>query len=102
MRTKTSSPSNVKAIEIECEAPEANAVMLVGDFNEWSMGATPMKKTLSGKWIASITVAPGRYEYKFFVDGCWCCEPGEPDECCGGPECVPNLHGTMNRVIEVK
>lgn len=47
-----------------------------------------------------MNLSPGRHEFKFVVDGEWCCEPG----CNGrdqGPKCVPNPFGTMNRVIEV-
>lgn len=100
MSAKTRSVS--RSVQFECEARTANAVMLVGDFNQWSMVANPMRRGEDGTWIASLDLAPGRYEYKFMIDGCWCCEPGEPDECRGGSDRVPNAHGTMNRVIEVQ
>jgi 5'-AMP-activated protein kinase regulatory beta subunit len=102
MSTKAQQSSGVKPVEFECDAPAAETVLLVGSFNDWNPAETPMKKNVSGKWTATLTLAPGHYEYKFVVDGCWCCEPGEPDACCGGPDRVPNPHGTMNRVIRVK
>jgi 5'-AMP-activated protein kinase regulatory beta subunit len=52
-----------------------------------------------GSWRVELELAPGRYEYKFIVDGAWCCEPGHADADCA--DCVPNACGTMNRVIEV-
>jgi len=76
--------------------------MLLGDFNEWKSNVTPMKRNSSGRWTVTLRLAPGQYEYNFVVDDCWCCEPDEPDACCEGPDRVPNLHGTMNRLISVK
>jgi len=100
--SKSQQSSDVKPVEFECEALTAGTLMLAGDFNEWNPAATPMKRDHSGKWTAKLMLAPGRYEYKFVADGCWCCKPGELDACCGGPDCVPNAHGTMNRVRSVK
>jgi hypothetical protein len=44
----------------------------------------------------------GTCEYKFIVDGEWCCEPGVADEHYAGEDAIPNAFGTKNRVIEVK
>lgn len=99
---KTRETLATKCVEFTCEAGDAQSVILAGDFNQWSMVANPMKRSNDGKWIATLDLAPGRYEYKFKVDGRWCCEPGEPDACCGGPDRVANPHGTMNRVFEVR
>jgi 1,4-alpha-glucan branching enzyme len=45
-------------------APEAELVTVVGDFNEWNITETPMKKLKSGDF--SVTVAlPCNREYKF-------------------------------------
>lgn len=96
------SPSTTKPFEFTCDAPDAQTVVLVGEFNQWSVVADPMKRGRNGKWTATVNLAPGRYEYKFLIDGCWCCEPGEPDAFCGGPDRAPNPLGTMNRVIEVE
>lgn len=85
-----------------CVAPEAAEVFLSGEFNEWSSTATPMERTADGPWVVSLELAPGRYEYKFVVDGRWVCEPGcdAPGE--GRPRCVPNTFGTLNSVIELE
>lgn len=87
--------------EFKCHAPNAQSVFLAGAFNEWNPGATPMQRTDDFIWTTSLNLAPGRYEYKFVVDGVWCCEPGckETALC---PHCVPNAFGTMNRVVEVR
>jgi hypothetical protein len=49
---------------------EARRVMLAGSFNEWNPDDLPMIKTDSG-WIASVKLTPGKYWYKFIVDGNW-------------------------------
>ncbi len=83
-----------------CPSEGAQGVFLAGDFNDWDPTRTPMERQDDGSWRAELELAPGRYEYKFIVDGGWCCQPGRPDSEC--PDCVPNPFGTMNRVIEVR
>jgi hypothetical protein len=48
----------------------ANRVMLAGSFNGWDPDVLPMKDTDSG-WIVSVKLGPGKYWYKFIVDGNW-------------------------------
>ena len=86
---------------VACHADTAIAVFLAGSFNDWSPTATPMKKANDGQWSASLPLDPGRYEYKFVVDGEWCCEPGCTSETVNCAHCVVNEFGTMNRVLEV-
>lgn len=98
---KTAGP---RATAFACHAPAARQVFLAGTFNDWSTSAAPMRRSEDGRWTIDMPLAPGRYEYKFLVDGAWCCEAG-----CEGsmaearcPTCVANEFGTMNRVVEVK
>lgn len=73
---------------------------MAGTFNNWNVGAAPMKRSKSGEWTLCLRVKPGHHEFKFIVDGEWCCRPG----CAGNhacQDCVYNEHGTMNRVLEV-
>ncbi|MBN2383739.1 S8 family serine peptidase [bacterium] len=50
--------------------PQATSVDLVGDFNQWQEGVTPMVPDQSGTWhITHEFLLPGRYRYKFIVDG---------------------------------
>jgi hypothetical protein len=49
---------------------EAKHVMLAGSFNSWSPDALAMTKTDSG-WIAHVKLKPGKYWYKFIIDGNW-------------------------------
>lgn len=57
--------------------PDAHEVSLVGDFNGWTPGATPLTgQGVDGVWTASVHVTPGRHEYAFIVDGeRWVADP---------------------------
>jgi 1,4-alpha-glucan branching enzyme len=72
-------------------APEAKEVFLAGDFNQWNPRANPMKKDKKGIWKATLSLEPGRYEYRFVVDGSW-----ENDPSCNC--CVANEFGGSNCV----
>jgi hypothetical protein len=47
----------------------AESVSLVGDFNDWAGGSTPLTRLESGVWTASVPLPPGRHVYAFLVDG---------------------------------
>jgi len=82
-----------------CQSDWAQSVFLAGSFNDWDPSRTQMDSEGEGAWRVELELAPGRYEYKFIVDGAWCCEPGRADSECAN--CVPNSLGTMNRVVEI-
>jgi 1,4-alpha-glucan branching enzyme len=46
-----------------------NTVNLAGDFNNWSTSADALTKQADGSWAITKKLAPGRYAYKFVVDG---------------------------------
>ena len=87
---------------IDCHSDTAHEVYLAGSFNGWSPTETPMTRDNGGYWTVALPLAPGRYEYKFVVDGEWCCEPGCTSEEVHCGNCVINEHGTMNRVLQVQ
>jgi len=48
----------------------AETVCLVGDFNEWVVGATPLKRNKDGSFAVQIDLETGRdYEFRYVVDG---------------------------------
>jgi hypothetical protein len=55
----------------------ASTVALVGDFNEWTRGATQLKRSgAPGVWTVSVPLTPGRHEYAFIVNGSrWVADP---------------------------
>ena len=81
-------------IKFEFFAPEAKTVFLVGTFNQWNSQANPLKKDKKGIWKSVLSLEPGRYEYRFIVDGNW-----ENDPSC--TSCVANEFGGENCVRNV-
>jgi carboxypeptidase Q len=57
----------------------ATEVNLVGDFNNWNMFGTPLKKTRTG-WECKIDLPKGTYLYKYIIDGNWTADPSTPEE----------------------
>ena len=58
-----------RVVKFCCEAAMAEGVRLGGDFNGWDLGATRMRRTTDGRWVASLTLNRGSYTYVFIVDG---------------------------------
>jgi len=94
-------PAPAAEVEFSCHAPDAQSVFVAGTFNDWNPESLPLAKDVDGKWTASLPLQPGHYEWKFIVDGQWCCEPGCEHEYQGCKKCCANEMGTMNRVLEV-
>lgn len=88
-------------VRFTLHAPDAQSVFLAGTFNAWQPDATPMERCEQGEWMTSLQLEPGRYEYKFIVDGEWVSAPGPDEQSFESPGAVPNEHGTWNRVLEV-
>jgi len=79
------------------EDPVAATVHLAGEFNGWSQDGSPMSDSDGdGIWTVALELSPGRYEYKFVVDGVrWVADPGNP-------ETVADPYGGRNSVIAVE
>jgi 1,4-alpha-glucan branching enzyme len=60
---------------------DAKKVYLVGDFNDWSPISDAMTdENGDGNWTLFYPLKPGRYAYKFVVDGrSWIADPTNPD-----------------------
>jgi 1,4-alpha-glucan branching enzyme len=50
-------------------APNASAVHVIGDFNDWTEGAHPMAREEAGTWYADIPEAGEGQEYRFRIQG---------------------------------
>ena len=48
---------------------EANAVSVLGDFNNWDAQAGLMRRRKDGFWAKAVRLAPGEYRYRFLADG---------------------------------
>ncbi|MFP4160108.1 MAG: glycogen-binding domain-containing protein [Desulfobacterales bacterium] len=84
-----------RRITFRLDAPEAREVSIGGDFNRWEPQKHMFSKNPSGVWEKTLMLDPGRYEYKFMVDGMWCMDPLCPGSC-------DNAFGSRNSVIEVE
>jgi 1,4-alpha-glucan branching enzyme len=67
-RQKTPRPTH-----FYCHAPDANQVLVEGDFNAWT--GTPMIRQSDGWWYLSTQVNPGHHRYRFLVDGVKALDP---------------------------
>ena len=75
-------------------AKDAEAVALVGDFNNWDATASPMSKLKSGDFTSLLELEKGKtYEFRYLVNGSeWCNDP-EADSY------VANDFGAENSVV---
>ena len=80
---------------LELTWPGAQQVCIAGSFNDWHPSVTPMVRLDDGKWAKELALPPGRYEYRFVVDGEWVDDPA-------ATELIPNPFGTPNAVLEVR
>jgi 1,4-alpha-glucan branching enzyme len=85
-----------KVVSFSFHCPGAQSVTLAGDFNGWNVSDHPMVYDgLQTVWIISLSLEPGRYEYKFFVDGKeWWNDPFAPK--------VPNVLGSENSYLDIE
>lgn len=58
-----------RPIMFELDAPDAQSVQVLGDFNHWSREATEMQRGADGRWRITTLLPPGRYIYAYLVDG---------------------------------
>jgi len=56
------------------EAPDAESVQLAGDFNGWILDGSEMELT-DGVWKKVVELPPGRYRYRYVIDGRWQSDP---------------------------
>jgi len=76
------------------QAPGAGQVNLAGSFNGWDAQRHPLTDEGGGVWSIVMALKPGKYEYKFVVDGAWFADAENPDS-------VPDSFGGSNSAIQV-
>jgi len=89
--------SQLIPVKFYFKAPDAKKVSLAGTFNGWSTEANPMKdEDGDGVWEVTLYLKPGRYEYKFVVNGSeWYKDPESEGY-------APDGFGGQNSVIVVE
>jgi 1,4-alpha-glucan branching enzyme len=65
-----SRPSCKVTFELAPEAArDARRVCLVGDFNDWKVGDTPLSRRKNGTFAATVELPTGRdYQYRYVLD----------------------------------
>jgi len=76
-------------------ALQANSVRLAGDFNGWNPDRAPMMHLRDGIYHLKLPLGPGRYRYRYVVDGRWITDPANL-------AVETNPYGDLNSVIEVR
>ncbi len=92
--THTGERPEEKPVEFAFHMPQAQSAAVAGSFNQWGPKPTAMRKDPNGDWRATIWLPPGRYEYRFIVDGQWLSDPN-------AKESAPNGFGGTNSVVVV-
>ncbi len=88
-------PGAARPVAFEFFAPSASLVCVAGNFNEWNPHATPLRSLRGGRWSVRVRLKPGRYEYRFLVDGVW-----KPDP--QARQYVTDFCGGLNSVMVVE
>ncbi|MFH0762350.1 MAG: AAA family ATPase [Candidatus Omnitrophota bacterium] len=81
-------------VAFSIEAADAKEVYLVGDFNEWRLDTTSRMEQDNGAWKKTLGLKPGKYRYRFVIDGKWSEDSGNPSK-------AINPYGTLDSLIEV-
>ena len=77
------------------KASGAKEIHLVGDFNDWSISKQSLLwQKEEGLWQKRIFLEPGRYRYKFVIDGEWITDPANE-------RLEPNPYGGLDSVLEI-
>ena len=72
-------------------APEAQTVLLAGDFSNWDQAPIQLKRLKSGEWKGTVSLPQGQHQYRFLIDGQWRDDPSCSQK-------VLNSHGSENCV----
>ena len=75
---------------------DAKQVEIAGDFNNWvSSTQGQMENIEKGVWARVLHLDPGKYNYKFVVDGKWIIDPKNPNV-------SRDTSGNVNSLLEIK
>ena len=80
-----------KRVAFALHAPHAREAAVAGTFNDWDPSTRPLKGEADGNWKVTFYLAPGKYEYRFIVDGIWTDDPSCITRCSnqyGGENCI--------------
>jgi 1,4-alpha-glucan branching enzyme len=58
-------------VEFRFFRPDAQRVVLTGDFNDWNRSGLKMTRTSDGYWLSQLRLPPGFYQFRYLADGKW-------------------------------
>lgn len=93
---RTARVDTVHVVRFVFLAPSATSVAIVGDFNNWERGVTPLRRVGNGgTWTVSLPLRSGVHQYAFIVDGStWMPDPATSTT-------VTDDFGTLTSVIAI-
>ncbi len=65
----------LRPVNFVCNAPQAQAVFLVGDFNQWNIASHPMRRMPDRAWMLTLELPHGHHRYAFIADGVLTLDP---------------------------
>jgi len=94
-QTREKQKGSDRTVDLTFQQPNARSVCVAGSFNDWDQNKTPMRRDgQDSVWKVSLPLKPGRYEYRFVVDGQWISDPN-------AQESTTNDFGSTNSVLVV-
>ena len=84
----------LREIVFNLRIPEAKEVFVVGDFNNWTPDENSRMVMDKDAWRKKMALEPGRYHYRFVVDGQWVDDPDNPKK-------ESNPFGDTNSLLEI-
>lgn len=90
-----SSSSTRRQEDFQYADPQAVSVFVAGTFNDWDAHSLALRTVGPGEWCLQMMIEPGKYEYRFVVDGEWKQDPSATAS-------VPNPNGGFNPVFVVQ
>ena len=95
---KKSYAKDGKTCRVTFKLPEdvgAEKACLVGEFNDWDKTANPMRKLKKGDFSVTISLAPGKYRFRYWLDD----ERWENDW--EADAYLPNEFGSEDSIIDI-
>ncbi|MFA4982165.1 MAG: AAA family ATPase [Candidatus Omnitrophota bacterium] len=84
-----------REVQFKINAPNAKDIYIVGDFNHWKIcEENKLSRIEDGSWQKKFELSPGRYKYKFVIDGEWTLDSANQER-------IQNAYGTFDSVLSL-